>query len=136
MITALLLAPLTAIAQNAATKPGSERAAFYEEHLLWQNKEDNAWPYHVYGLVQSTKGTLLAFAEGRQEKGGDADPHHLVVKRSSDGGRSWSRNIYVEKADGSFWAANGQPGKLECWTNTGPVVEEKTGRSFFFYALN
>lgn len=59
-----------------------------------------------------------------------------MVKRCSDGGRTWSRNIYIEKGDGSFWAANGQPGKLECWTNTGPVVDEKTGRVFFFYALN
>ena len=135
-LTALLLAPLAAIAQNSETRPDSERAAFFEEHILWQNKEDNAWPYHVYGLVQSAKGTLLAFAEGRQGTGGDADPHHLVVKRSADGGLTWSRNIYVERADGSFWAANGQPGKLECWTNTGPVVDEKTGRVFFFYALN
>jgi len=136
LLSVLLLAPLAALAQNSATKPDSGRAAFFEEHILWQNKEDNAWPYHVYGLVQSAKGTLLAFAEGRQGKGGDADPHHLVVKRSTDGGRSWSRNIYVERADGAFWAANGQPGKLECWTNTAPVVDEKTGRVFFFYALN
>ena len=132
----LLLAPLAALAQDSVTKPSSERAAFFEEKVVWQNKEENAWPYHVYGLVQSSKGALLAFAEGRQGKGGDADPHHLVLKRSTDGGRNWSRNIYVEKGDGSFWSANGEPGKLECWTNTGPVVDEKTGRVFFFYALN
>ncbi|MDF1853821.1 MAG: sialidase family protein [Verrucomicrobiales bacterium] len=132
----LLLAPLAALAQDSVTKPSSERAAFFEEKVVWQNKEENAWPYHVYGLVQSSKGALLAFAEGRQGKGGDADPHHLVLKRSTDGGRNWSRNIYVEKGDGSFWSANGEPGKLECWTNTGPIVDEKTGRVFFFYALN
>lgn len=136
ILTAFLFSTLTALAQVSVTKPGSGRPAFFEENVLWQNKEENAWPYHVYGLVQSTKGTLLAFAEGRQGKGGDADPHHLVVKRSTDGGRIWSRNIYVEQGDGSFWSANGQPGKLECWTNTGPLVDEKTGRVFFFYALN
>ena len=92
-LTVLLLMPLAAPAQDSATKPGSGQPAFFQEHVLWQNKEENAWPYHVYGLVQSTKGTLLAFAEGRQGKGGDADPHHLVVKRSSDGGRTWSRNL-------------------------------------------
>jgi len=140
LLTALLLAPLTALhaadAQNSQAKPEPVRPAFFEEAVLWQNKEENAWPYHVYGLVRSAQGTLLAFAEGRLEKGGDADPHHLVVKRSTDGGRTWSGNIYVERGDGSFWAANGRPGKLECWTNTGPVVDEKTGRVFFFYALN
>ena len=64
-LTALLLAPLAALAQDSATKPGSGRAAFFEERVLWQNKEEDAWPYHVYGLVQATQGTLLAFAEGR-----------------------------------------------------------------------
>jgi len=66
LLTAILLAPLAALTQDSATKPGSGRAAFFEEHVLWENKKENAWPYHVYGLVQSTKGTLLAFAEGRQ----------------------------------------------------------------------
>jgi hypothetical protein len=66
LLTALLLAPLATLAQDSATKRASGRPALFEEHILWQNKEENAWPYHVDGLVQSTKGTLLAFAEGRQ----------------------------------------------------------------------
>ena len=136
LLSALLLPPLVAFAQNSPAKQESSGPAFFEETVLWQNKEENAWPYHVYGLVRSAQGTLLAFAEARIGKGGDADPHHLVVKRSTDGGRTWSGNIYVEQGDGSFWAANGRPGKLECWTNTGPIVDEKTGRVFFFYALN
>lgn len=109
--------------------------AFFSETTVWEQGEDSAWPYHVYGLVQSKRGTLLAFAEGRASMH-DHDPHHLVVKRSEDGGRSWSKNIYIEKADGAFWRANGQPGKLEAWTNTGPVTDHHSGRIFFFYALN
>jgi sialidase-1 len=108
---------------------------FFEETTIWEHKEEGAWPYHVYGLVQSKKGTLLAFAEGRVEMH-DNSPHHLVVKRSTDGGRRWSKNIYTEKSDGSFWDANGKPGKMEAWTNTGPVMDADTGRVFFFYALN
>lgn len=115
----------------AAVKP----APIFEENTVWRHKEDNAWPYHVYGLVVSKKGTLLAFAEGRVEMS-DHSPHHLVVKRSVDGGRTWSPSIYIEKSDGTFWAANGKPGKQEAWTNTGPVVDAETGRVFFFYALN
>ena len=122
-------------AQKGSADGGVEPPPFFEENTVWKHKEENAWPYHVYGLVQSTKGALLAFAEGRVEPH-DAGPHHLVVKRSLDGGRTWSRNIHIEKADGSFWAANGHSGKLEAWTNAGPVVDEKTGRVFFFYALN
>lgn len=119
------------IFDDAAVKP----ASFFEETTVWAHREGDAWPYHVYGLVVSKKGTLLAFAEGRVEMS-DHSPHHLVVKRSVDSGRTWSANIYIEKSDGIFWAANSQPGKMEAWTNTGPVVDEKTGRIFFFYALN
>jgi len=76
LLAALLLAPLAALhaadAQNSQAKPEPVRPAFFEEAVLWQNKEENAWPYHVYGLVRSAQGTLLAFAEGRLEKGGDA----------------------------------------------------------------
>lgn len=136
-IVILLLYPAGTL--HAAESPktrGSEHAPFLEEHIVWQNKEDNAWPHHVYGLVRAKSGTLLAFAEARKGKGGDADPHDLVLKRSTDDGRTWSRNIYIETADGSFWTTNGHPGKRECWTNPGPVADEQTGRVFFFYALN
>ncbi|MDP6635744.1 MAG: sialidase family protein [Phycisphaerae bacterium] len=114
---------------------GCIRPPFFEENTVWRHKEEGAWPYHVYGLVQSDKGTLLAFAEGRAGMH-DHNPHHLVVKRSVDGGRKWSGNIYIEKSDGSFWNANGKAGEKEAWTNAGPVVDQHTGRVFFFYALN
>jgi len=109
--------------------------ATFEQSTIWKHNEDGVWPYHVYGLVQSVNGTLLAFAEGRVRQR-DQDPHHLVLKRSTDEGRTWSGNIYIERSDGRFWAANGHPGKREAWTNTGPVVDRETGRIFFFYALN
>jgi len=110
-------------------------APVYEETTVWAHKEDGNWPYHVYGLVVSKAGTVLAFAEGRVEMW-DHAPHSLVVKRSEDGGRTWSPSIYIEKSDGAYWTANGQPGKMEAWTNTGPIVDYETGRIFFFYALN
>jgi len=121
-----------------ARKLESGRKPFFEETTLWANGEDGVSSragYHVFGLVQAADGTVLAFSEARLQ-GGDHTPHHLVAKRSTDGGRTWSKNIYIEKADGSFWKANGQPGKLETWTNHAPVVDRETGRVFYFYALN
>ena len=119
-------------ARVPATPPA---APFFEETVLWAKQDEGIARYHVFGLVRSVRGTLLAFAEARLKRG-DHDPHHLVVRRSRDGGRTWDPNLVVERADGTFWAAQGQPGKLECWTNCGPVVEEQSGRIFFFYALN
>ncbi len=116
-------------------QPHSQPAAFFEETVVWHKNDEGAQTHHVHGLVRAKSGTLLAFTEARLEPD-DHSPHHLVAKRSTDGGRTWSPNIYIERADGSFWSANGQPGKLEAWTNAGPVADEKTGRVFFFYSLN
>jgi sialidase-1 len=49
--------------------------------------------YHTYripSVILTPRGTLLAFAEGRRDTGADAGDIDLVLKRSRDGGRSWS----------------------------------------------
>jgi sialidase-1 len=49
--------------------------------------------YHTYripSVIATPKGTLLAFAEGRRAGAGDAGDIDLVLKRSLDGGASWS----------------------------------------------
>jgi sialidase-1 len=56
--------------------------------------------FRIPAIVQSKEGTLLAFAEGRQnncEDNGDVD---MVLKRSADGGLSWSA-LEVVWADSS-----------------------------------
>ena len=50
-------------------------------------------PYHTYRIpsaIVTKTGTLLAFAEGRRTGAGDAGDIDLVLRRSRDGGRSWS----------------------------------------------
>jgi len=59
-----------------------------------------------------------------------------MVKRSTDGGRTWGNDIFIEKKDGAYWNANGHPGVKENWTNCAPVVDKITGKIFYFYALN
>ena len=44
--------------------------------------------FRIPGFVVAN-GTLLAFAEARLYSWEDVSPHHLVVKRSLDNGRSW-----------------------------------------------
>jgi N-acetylneuraminic acid mutarotase len=49
--------------------------------------------YHTYripSVIATPKGTLLAFAEGRRAGAGDAGDIDLVLKRSVDGGVTWS----------------------------------------------
>jgi sialidase-1 len=48
--------------------------------------------YHTYripAVLRAANGDLLAFCEGRKNGGGDAGDIDLLLKRSSDGGRTW-----------------------------------------------
>jgi len=110
--------------------------------VIWEAGENGMEGYRIPGIVATANGTLLAFAEERPLFG-DEDPKSLVTKRSTDGGRSWSKNHYLEKCDGNFWKVHaGQidrlddPNKKEVWTNVAPIVDRITDRIFFFYALS
>jgi sialidase-1 len=49
--------------------------------------------YHtirIPALVTTMKGTVLAFAEGRKDVGSDQGPHDIVLRRSFDGGKTWT----------------------------------------------
>ena len=54
--------------------------------------------YHTYripAIVRTVKGTLLAFCEGRKNTPRDWGDIDLLVKRSADSGRTWSKAITV-----------------------------------------
>lgn len=106
------------------------------ETTVWADRENEIAVHFVYGLTATRAGTVLAFAEARIGSGHDDTPHHLALKRSTDFGATWSETILVERSDGSFWATQGEPGRLECWANPAAVMERSSGRVFIFYALN
>ncbi|MFC5412389.1 exo-alpha-sialidase [Larkinella bovis] len=114
---------------------GKKSVAVFEENRVWQGNEGGKVMYHVYGLTATRKGVVLAFSEARYDHT-DEGPHDLLCKRSTDGGKTWSESIVIEKGDGSFWRANGQPDKRECWANPAALADQKTGRVLFFYVLN
>jgi len=67
-------------------------------------------------VVRTTEGTLLAFAEGRVLNCGDAADIDIVVKRSTDGGRTWGPLQVVNDGGGD---THGNPA---------PIVDRETGR--------
>ena len=83
---------------------------------IYQKGQDGYACFRIPAIVQSKAGTLLAFAEARKNSCSDTGNIDLVVKRSEDGGKTWSRTITV-------W----DDGDNVCG-NPSPIVDQETGR--------
>ena len=74
--------------------------------------------YHTYripSLIVTAKGTVLAFAEGRKSGAADSGDIDLVLRRSADGGASWSGlQVLVDNGPNSA-------------SNPCPVIDRNTG---------
>jgi sialidase-1 len=57
---------------------------------LFVSGTDGYKSYRIPAMVTTTKGTLLAFCEGRRNNAADAGDIDMLLKRSTDGGRTWS----------------------------------------------
>ena len=55
-----------------------------------QNSEYNVGCFRIPAVVQTSDGVLLAFAEGRIDSCHDCEKLGIAMKRSLDGGNSWS----------------------------------------------
>ncbi|MCH5720050.1 exo-alpha-sialidase [Niabella hibiscisoli] len=95
------------------------------ESVVWPQAApgDAIREHFVYGLAVAADGTVLAFSEGRLRPG-DASPHHIVLKRSQDSGKTWLASQVIVKSDGT-----------SCYANPTPVVDKK-GTIHLFYAQN
>lgn len=68
--------------------------------------------YHTYRIpaIERTRfGTLLAFCEGRKNSGSDRGKIDLLLKRSTDGGRTWSPAQVVHSEEGDITIGNPVP---------------------------
>jgi sialidase-1 len=77
--------------------------------------EGNYHTYRIPALIATKKGTLLAFCEGRKKGTSDSGDIDLLLKRSSDNGRTWSETkVIVDFGDDTIG-------------NPAPVIDRKTG---------
>lgn len=92
---------------------------FFEESDVYVSG-DGYPTYRIPSVVVTRNGTLLAFAEGRASQS-DASQNDLVLRRSVDGGRSWTPIVVVAE-DGA-----------NVLVNPTAVVIEDTGRVLMMY---
>jgi len=85
---------------------------------LYVGGQDGYAFYRIPAMVVTPKGTILAFCEARKNNCHDDGDIDLVVKRSSDLGRTWSPMQLVFEEGGDAPITIGNP----C-----PIVDPKTG---------
>ena len=100
------------------------QAAEPEQSPLYVAGKDGYHTYRIPSLIVGPKGTVLAFCEGRKNNRGDAGDIDVVLKRSTDGGKTWGRIEMVwDEADNTC----GNP----C-----PVVDARTGTIWLLLTHN
>lgn len=103
----------------ASSPPLSSAEPLASEHTpLFVAGLEGYHTYRIPALLVTAKGSVLAMCEGRKTGTGDHGDLDLVMKRSTDGGRSWSPLSIIYEEGGAAKITIGNP----C-----PVVDASTG---------
>lgn len=95
--------PLLATLLLAAAAPLPAAEPFLEKHDLFTVGDDPAYNiYHIPGIVVTAKGTVLAWCEARKRPAGvsDWDDIRILLRRSTDDGKSWSGPQSIANVEG------------------------------------
>ncbi|MEU9986672.1 sialidase family protein [Streptomyces sp. NPDC048045] len=124
-LTAAALLVLALAAPHPAHAQPASGAPDFEQQVLFKASQDPGYAcFRIPAMVRTTDGTLLAFAEGRVLNCGDAADIDIVVKRSTDGGRTWGPLQVVNQGAGD---THGNPA---------PIVDRDTGRIWIAETYN
>jgi sialidase-1 len=100
---------------SMCARAAAARPAAPERVTVYRAGADGYNTYRIPAILRTRAGTLLAFAEARKNSRSDFGDIDTVVKRSSDGGRTWSaQTLIADRGPDSF----GNP----C-----PVIDARTG---------
>lgn len=120
----ILFVLFLAVALPYGSALASDTPIIGEELELFSKNTHGYHTFRIPSLIVSTKGTVLAFAEGRKESSSDTGDIDLVMKRSEDGGKTWSPLRVI-------W----DDGNNVCGNPT-PVVDETTGTIWLLLTWN
>ena len=122
----LLLLTLATLSSSPPKTDANDRTAtpVFEEQPLFQSGFDGYHCYRIPSLLVTKQGTILAFAEARRFNCNDHGDVDLAVRRSTDGGKTWS-SMQIIADVGSHTMGN------PC-----PVVERHSGTIWLPYCRN
>lgn len=77
--------------------------------VIYESGKQDYHTYRIPALVVTSKGTLLAFCEGRKTSRSDHGDIDLILRRSSDGGQMWEQQRIVYEEGGTDKITIGNP---------------------------
>ena len=107
---------------------------------LWEADRDGYKMYRIPGIVVTRQGTVLVYGEARRHSGSDWDSIDIVLRRSTDGGRSFSPQRVVARAPGEIHRSavalerkQARPGDI---TYNNPVaIPDRNGAVHFLFCV-
>lgn len=93
------------------------------ESVVWQAGTEGYGHFRIPGIVTTAAGTLLAYTEARKNAG-DWAPMDVLMKRSTDGGNTWSESQML--------AAGSQAGKT---VNNPVMIASRDGTVHLLYCV-
>lgn len=121
MKTFTVIAFLLVLATSCKLNPERDEKAIIVKEL-WNQSDTSYNNFRIPSLIVTSNNTLLAFAEGRE--GGDTGNIDILLKRSTDHGKTWESQTVV-------W----DDGNNTCG-NPCPVIDQNTGRIILFMTWN
>lgn len=95
--------------------------------------------YRIPGMVVTSKGTVLAYCEGRRNGSSDWGEIEVRLRRSSDGGRTWGPSIHVahhgERIEGNPKKKTGGE-REQTVNNPVAIFDRQTGAIEMLYCVN
>ena len=110
-VVALVFCPLAAFGAGEPKLPPPVQTNVYVAGA------DGVHTYRIPAMIVSPNGTLLVFCEARKEKISDASPTNMVLKRSTDGGKTWLPMQVLIRGQGKEAIMNPCP-VVDCSSNT------------------
>jgi sialidase-1 len=101
LLVCLLVASVSGATEGA--KKDVSKTVIYESGKLGYHT------YRIPALIVTQKGTLLAFCEGRKTGRSDHGDIDLMLRRSSDGGKTWDQQEIVYEEGGTEKITIGNP---------------------------
>ena len=116
-------------------------ASAVEKTDLFEAGKEGYALYRIPGIVVTKQGTILAYCEARKSDRGDWGPIDVLMRRSTDGGKTWGPRQKIVHVEGDLpinplAAAQNldRPGDNTV-NNPVAIVDHETGAVHFLYCL-